>query len=128
MAMSSLKIMSCNKSFQKTITHNYLFVLKNLTSCSHSDACDINISESSTSARMSNFLSVMQTWQQTIVVHDYNPECEDKYTIKCLVLLIHVFVVVSAPNFVSSMAYEDYIFFFFRETAVEYINCGKVRE
>jgi hypothetical protein len=26
------------------------------------------------------------------------------------------------------MAYEDYIFFFFRETAVEYINCGKVRE
>ncbi|XP_021930956.1 semaphorin-1A isoform X3 [Zootermopsis nevadensis] len=32
---------------------------------------------------------------------------------------------LNAPNFVSSMAYEDYIFFFFRETAVEYINCGK---
>jgi semaphorin 6 len=40
----------------------------------------------------------------------------------------HVFICFSAPNFVSSMAYEDYIFFFFRETAVEYINCGKVRE
>lgn len=23
------------------------------------------------------------------------------------------------------MSYEDYIFFFFRETAVEYMNCGK---
>ncbi|PSN57450.1 Semaphorin-1A [Blattella germanica] len=32
---------------------------------------------------------------------------------------------LNAPNFVSSMAYDDYIFFFFRETAVEYINCGK---
>lgn len=30
------------------------------------------------------------------------------------------------PNFVSSMAYEDYVLFFFREAAVEYINCGKV--
>nr|CAD7392156.1 unnamed protein product [Timema cristinae] len=32
---------------------------------------------------------------------------------------------LNAPNFVSSMEYEDFIFFFFRETAVEYINCGK---
>lgn len=30
------------------------------------------------------------------------------------------------PNFVSSLEYKDYIFFFFREIAVEYINCGKV--
>ncbi|XP_060861952.1 semaphorin-1A-like [Metopolophium dirhodum] len=29
------------------------------------------------------------------------------------------------PNFVSSLEYKDYIFFFFREIAVEYINCGK---
>ncbi|BES90255.1 Sema [Nesidiocoris tenuis] len=29
-------------------------------------------------------------------------------------------------NFISSMAYEDYVFFFFREAAVEYINCGKI--
>jgi hypothetical protein len=32
---------------------------------------------------------------------------------------------LNTPNFVSSMAYEGYIFFFFRETAVEYMNCGK---
>uniref|UniRef100_A0A1B6DFY7 Semaphorin-1A n=1 Tax=Clastoptera arizonana TaxID=38151 RepID=A0A1B6DFY7_9HEMI len=30
------------------------------------------------------------------------------------------------PNFVSSMAYDDFVLFFFREAAVEYINCGKV--
>ncbi|KAK9497889.1 hypothetical protein O3M35_003793 [Rhynocoris fuscipes] len=29
-------------------------------------------------------------------------------------------------NFVSSMSFEDYVLFFFREAAVEYINCGKV--
>ncbi|KAL1422103.1 hypothetical protein MTO96_003910 [Rhipicephalus appendiculatus] len=29
------------------------------------------------------------------------------------------------PNFVSSIHYEDYVYFFFRESAVEYINCGK---
>ncbi|XP_050541171.1 semaphorin-1A-like [Daktulosphaira vitifoliae] len=29
------------------------------------------------------------------------------------------------PNFVSSLEYKDYVFFFFREIAVEYINCGK---
>ncbi|XP_065165255.1 semaphorin-1A-like isoform X2 [Atheta coriaria] len=33
---------------------------------------------------------------------------------------------LNAPNFVSSVPYGDYIFFFYRETAVEYINCGKV--
>ena len=32
---------------------------------------------------------------------------------------------ISGPSFVSSVAYEDYVFFFFRETAVEYMNCGK---
>ncbi|XP_046662250.1 semaphorin-1A-like isoform X2 [Homalodisca vitripennis] len=30
------------------------------------------------------------------------------------------------PNFVSSMVYSDYVLFFFREAAVEYMNCGKV--
>ncbi|XP_066900705.1 semaphorin-1A [Halyomorpha halys] len=30
------------------------------------------------------------------------------------------------PNFVSSMDYGSYVLFFFREPAVEYINCGKV--
>lgn len=33
---------------------------------------------------------------------------------------------LNAPNFVSSMPYGDYIFFFYRETAVEYMNCGKI--
>lgn len=36
------------------------------------------------------------------------------------------FVVVAAPNFVSSFTQGDFVYFFFRETAVEYINCGKV--
>ncbi|XP_055916036.1 semaphorin-2A isoform X1 [Eupeodes corollae] len=29
------------------------------------------------------------------------------------------------PNFVGSFEIDDYVYFFFRETAVEYINCGK---
>ena len=32
----------------------------------------------------------------------------------------------SAPDFVRSVSEGDYVFFFFREKAVEYINCGKV--
>ncbi|XP_020291407.1 semaphorin-1A isoform X2 [Pseudomyrmex gracilis] len=32
---------------------------------------------------------------------------------------------LNAPNFVSSMAHGDFVYFFFRETAVEFINCGK---
>ncbi|XP_024884794.1 semaphorin-1A-like isoform X3 [Temnothorax curvispinosus] len=32
---------------------------------------------------------------------------------------------LNAPNFVSSMSQGDFVYFFFRETAVEYINCGK---
>lgn len=31
-----------------------------------------------------------------------------------------------APDFVSSITQRDFVYFFFRETAVEYINCGKV--
>lgn len=37
-----------------------------------------------------------------------------------------IFFFFSDPSFVSSLEYKDYIFFFFREIAVEYINCGKV--
>lgn len=33
---------------------------------------------------------------------------------------------ILAPNFVSSITKGDFVYFFFRETAVEYINCGKV--
>lgn len=32
---------------------------------------------------------------------------------------------LNAPDFVSSTEDEDYVYFFFREAAVEYINCGK---
>lgn len=41
-------------------------------------------------------------------------------------LIIPFLASVTAPNFVHSMADGDYVYFFFRETAVEYINCGKV--
>ena len=33
----------------------------------------------------------------------------------------------SGPDFVSSIEDEDFVYFFFREEAVEYMNCGKVR-
>ena len=33
---------------------------------------------------------------------------------------------ISDPDFVAVHEMEDYIYFFFRETAVEYVNCGKV--
>ena len=29
------------------------------------------------------------------------------------------------PDFVGSYEVDDYVYFFFRETAVEYMNCGK---
>ncbi|XP_034474317.1 semaphorin-1A isoform X2 [Drosophila innubila] len=32
---------------------------------------------------------------------------------------------LNAPNFVSSFTQGDFVYFFFRETAVEFINCGK---
>jgi len=31
------------------------------------------------------------------------------------------------PQFVGSFETEDHVYFLFRESAVEYINCGKVR-
>ena len=33
---------------------------------------------------------------------------------------------LNAPDFVTSVEDGDYVYFFFREQAVEYINCGKV--
>ncbi|XP_018027086.1 semaphorin-1A [Hyalella azteca] len=33
--------------------------------------------------------------------------------------------VLNSPDFVSSFALGDFVYFFFRETAVEYLNCGK---
>ena len=40
-----------------------------------------------------------------------------------ILLLLCLF---AAPNFVGSLAFGDYVYFFFRETAIEYFNCGKV--
>lgn len=40
--------------------------------------------------------------------------------------IFHNFLTVAAPDFVGSMTQGDFVYFFFRETAVEYINCGKV--
>lgn len=39
-----------------------------------------------------------------------------------------MFIYISAPNFVNSLTHGDFVYFFFRETAVEYINCGKVSD
>ena len=33
---------------------------------------------------------------------------------------------LNRPNFVGSVEDEDYVYFFFREEAVEFMNCGKV--
>ena len=32
------------------------------------------------------------------------------------------------PDFVKMLEDDDYVYFFLREQAVEYINCGKVRK
>lgn len=47
--------------------------------------------------------------------------CSNKY-------VFFYYTTIAAPNFVSSVADGDYVYFFLRETAVEYINCGKVKK
>ena len=37
-----------------------------------------------------------------------------------------VFSFIPDPDFVSSLEDDDHVYFFFRESAVEYMNCGKV--
>ena len=39
-----------------------------------------------------------------------------------------LYIYLAAPDFVRSIADGDYVYFFFREQAVEYINCGKVSQ
>ena len=34
--------------------------------------------------------------------------------------------ILLAPDFVSTLEDNDHVYFFFRESAVEHINCGKV--
>lgn len=43
----------------------------------------------------------------------------------CSWALICSLFLFAEPNFVGSYDIGQYVFFFFRETAVEYINCGK---
>lgn len=38
---------------------------------------------------------------------------------------VYNLILFSEPNFVGSFDVGEYVLFFFRETAVEYINCGK---
>ena len=39
--------------------------------------------------------------------------------------LVCILSVLSEPNFVGSFDIGEYVYFFFREPAVEYMNCGK---
>ena len=40
------------------------------------------------------------------------------------ILLLHF----TGPDFVSSIEDKDFVYFFFREEAVEHMNCGKVKQ
>ncbi len=44
-----------------------------------------------------------------------------------MIQLFHQKYLFLAPDFVNSLEDEDHVYFFFREAAVEYINCGKVK-
>jgi hypothetical protein len=39
-----------------------------------------------------------------------------------------LFLFLPEPDFVSSVEDDNHVFFFFRESAVEYMNCGKVNQ
>ena len=43
----------------------------------------------------------------------------------CLYVYVYSYFIIE-PDFVSSIEDEEYVYFFFRESAVEHINCGKV--
>ena len=40
--------------------------------------------------------------------------------------IIFDLLILLAPDFVSTLEDNDHVYFFFRESAVEHINCGKV--
>lgn len=56
-------------------------------------------------------LAMLALMKKKFLVYDY------VYPMACICV---------EPDFVSSYEIGDYIYFFFRETAIEYINCGKV--
>lgn len=47
------------------------------------------------------------------------------YVLSIFQALKFKFYIFIEPNFVGSFDIGEYVYFFFRETAVEYINCGK---
>lgn len=59
-----------------------------------------------------------------------SPSCLISPTLLLVLLylqpLLILILIISDPNFVSSFALGDFVYFFFREIAVEYLNCGKV--
>ena len=53
---------------------------------------------------------------------ELNGEIVDPKPLNLHILLLHF----TGPDFVSSIEDKDFVYFFFREEAVEYMNCGKV--
>ena len=49
-----------------------------------------------------------------------------KKSLKLISIYEYNWTSVAEPDFVSVYEIGDYVYFFFRETAVEFINCGKV--
>ena len=53
----------------------------------------------------------------------HNDNNNKKRIIRVAILALHFF---SEPDFVSAYEIGEFVYFFFREVAVEFINCGKV--
>lgn len=65
----------------------------------------------------------------SIVLINKNPFPKILSFIFCIVLTdIFIFPIrwLNDPQFVGSFETEEHVYFLFRESAVEYINCGKV--
>lgn len=56
---------------------------------------------------------------------DYNGYYRNAITLGLMREVIKSIFVSLAPSFVNSFPHSEHVYFFFRETAVEYINCGK---
>ena len=67
---------------------------------------------------MTQRFSTVSTWKSKNKGLKFEPN-KKRY------LLTSIFL---APDFVKMLEDDDYVYFFLREQAVEYINCGKVRE
>lgn len=76
--------------------------------------------------QLSNFLLLYSVLSQSFNFFPFriNLQQPNKMNVYFITFLFSSFF--PAPNFVSSLTQGDFVYFFFRETAVEYINCGKV--